>query len=73
MAQVIETGSHKAIAVPGTLHGRQILRLGQLIQRLIDENGGWGILHLELRAGDIHTVRIETSELFSPERLQSTA
>jgi hypothetical protein len=74
MAQLIETGKHQAITVPGRLHSSQILRLGELIQSVIDENGGWGLLHMELRGGDIHKVSKETSELFSPDRLlRSTA
>lgn len=73
MAQVIETGRHKTVTVPGRLHSSQILRLGEMIQAIIDENGGWGFLHLELRGGDIHKVSKETSELFSLDRLRSTA
>lgn len=73
MAQVIETGKHQVVTVPGKLHGRQIIRLGELIQALVDSNGGWGILHLEIRGGDIHKVSTETSELFSPDHLRPTA
>jgi hypothetical protein len=73
MTSVIETGKHQAIAVPGKLHSRQIQRLGQLIQAVIDENGGWGFLHIELRGGDVHSVSKEVTELFSPDRLRSTA
>ena len=73
MAKLIDTGKHQAVTVPGKLHGVQIMRLGQLVQCLIDANGGWGFLHLELRGGDIHAVSTETSELFSPDRLRSTA
>jgi hypothetical protein len=71
--KLIETGQHQAVTVQGKLHGSQVLRLGKLIQALIDENGGWGFLHLELRGGDIHKVSKETSELFSPEHLRTTA
>ncbi len=73
MAKLIETGEHQVINVPGGLHAQQIMRLGQIIQSMIDENGGWGHLHLELRGGAIHMVSKETSELFSPEHLRSTA
>lgn len=73
MAMVIETGQHQAIRIPGKLHGSQVLRLGQMIQAMIDENQGWGHLHIELRGGDIHSVSKETTELFAPDRLRSTA
>jgi hypothetical protein len=73
MVKLIETDQHQAVNVPGGLHAQQIMRLGQLIQSIIDENGGWGFLHIELRGGAIHTVSKETSELFSPDKLRSTA
>jgi hypothetical protein len=73
MAQLIETGKHQAVRVPGRVHGKQVLRLAELIQAVIDENGGWGFLHIELRGGDIHSVSKEVTELFSPDRLRSTA
>lgn len=73
MAQLIDTNKHQAVSIPGKLHGRQIARLGQLIQQIIDENGGWGFIHLELRGGDIYKVSKETSELFSLDHLRSTA
>jgi hypothetical protein len=71
--KLIETGQHQAVTVQGKLHGCQVLRLGELIQSIIEENGGWGWLHLELRGGDIYKVSKETSELFSPEKLRTTA
>ena len=73
MARLIETGSHVAIPLPGRVHGRQITRLCELIQLLIDENGGWGMIHLEIRGGEIYKASREISELFAPDRIRPTA
>jgi hypothetical protein len=73
MAKLIDTDKHQAIIVPGKLHSSQIRRLGELVQAIITENGGWGFLHVELRGGDIHSVSKEVTELFAPDRLRSTA
>ena len=72
-ARLIETGTHAAIPLPGRVHGRQITRLCELIQLLIDENGGWGMIHLEIRGGEIYKASREISELFAVDRIRPTA